>query len=635
MTTVRVEDVTGPVPEYWEPVDLSSRELIDEYERTPLAARGLPSSVYDYIRDGARIAPQRTALLYVPDAHDPDSAVHVSHAELLRKITQAANLFGDLGVTGDDPVSILTAGAPEPQVAFWGAQAAGIANPLNWMLDPDMLGVLISTVGSRVLVAFGGDDVTDPWPKIDAILDHAPCVDTVIRAGGARTGHAPRGVRFLQLEDELERYDGETVGGPREIGWNTVGGIFATGGTTGAPKLAKVTHGGQIYASWGSAISHQVPVGVVRFGGSPMFHVHGLAITQLTALALGGTAVLPTSGGWRGPGVVDEFWNLAQRFAVDSVPLLPTIANRLVQRPEAIPAHHPIERVTSGSALLSAEIANRFRQLTGLAIREGYGLTETSGAVVSSPRGMVTVTGAVGMPIPYTQARVVRTDEDGKLVACAPGESGVLHLRGPAVFAGYVDPAQDDGALLEDGWLDTGDLFSVEENGFLRITGRLKDVIIRGGHNIDPAAGEEALFAHPRVTDAAVVGMPDTDAGEVPVAYVVPARGANLGLPELAEHTRHRVRERAALPREYIVVDELPRSPIGKVAKNRLRLDATSRVFTRLLDGAALVGRYELTAEDHGAAGIVVDVRLLDYDHCSAERARAALAALTVQHRIH
>ncbi|MDQ8701121.1 AMP-binding protein [Streptomyces sp. LHD-70] len=624
----------GPVPAYWAPVDLSTRELIAEYERTPFAARGLPSSVYDYIRNGAMIAPDRAALTYIPDARDPDTAVHVSHRETLRKITQAANLFQDLGVTGNDPVSILTAGTPEPQFALWGAQTAGIANPLNWMLDPKLLGDLISAIGSRILITFGGDAVTDPWPKVDEILENAPCVETVIRAGGARTGPAPRGVRILQLEDELNRYDGDALQRPRDIRPDTVGGIFATGGTIGAPKLAKVTHGGQIYASWASAISHRVPIGVVRFSASPMFHVHGLAVSQLTALALGGTTVLPTSGGWRGTGVIDNFWALVQRFDVESVPLLPTIANRLVQRPEAIPAHHPVKRVSSGSAPLSAEIANRFRKLTGVAIVEGYGLTETSGAVVSCPRGVEPVAGVVGMPVPYTDARVVRGGGGGELVECAPGEPGILHLRGPSVFAGYVDALQDEGALLEDGWLNTGDLASREANGFLRITGRLKDVIIRGGHNIDPAPIEEALFQHPRVADASVVGMPDADAGEVPVAYVVPVGGAALDLVDLAAHMRQQVRERAALPREYFLMDELPRTAVGKVRKNRIRLDAIVRAFGRLLDEAGLQGCYELAAEDQGAAGVDVGVTLLDDDPGSAERARAALSALTVRHRI-
>ncbi|MFV9457890.1 acyl-CoA synthetase [Rhodococcus sp. NM-2] len=615
--------------------DLSSRAKIEEYERTPLSERGLPTSVYDYIRNGAMIDPDTIAFTYLPDMNDLDDVEHITHRQVLHRITQAANLFHSLGVRGEDVVSILTANTPEPQFALWGAQTAGIANPLNWMLEPELLGELIAAAGSTILVSFGGDATTDVWPKIAAILAHAPTVDTVIRAGGSRSGPVPGGVRFLELVDELDQHPGGALIEPRNIQWDTVAAIFGTGGTTGTPKLARVTHGGQIYSSWGMAVSHQVPVGSVRFCASPTFHVHGIAVTQLTGLALGGTDIFPTSGGWRGPGVVDNFWPIVQRFSVTSVPLLPTIANRLVQRPDTIPATHTLDRVTSGSAPLSMEVADRFRALTGVSIAEGYGLTETSGAVVGCPRGVEPRPGIIGIPAPYTAARIVQQNTDGEYHECATGEPGILLLRSPGLFAGYLDARQNDGVVLDDGWLNTGDLASIEADGFLRITGRAKDLIIRGGHNIDPAPVEEALFEHPGVAEASVVGMPDPDAGEVPVAYVVVVEGAYLDVDELASHMRERVRERAAQPKQFFVLDELPKSPVGKILKNQLRVDAVERAFTRLLDEAGLHSRYELHSQDQGAAGIDVVVRLLADGPALLDRAQAALSSVTVRHRIH
>ncbi len=628
MTTVHA----GTAPGYLAPVDLSTLDRVRDFERTPLAERGLPASVLDYIRAGAAIDPDRTALVWVPDVHDLDAVERVSHRELVATIIRTANLFHSLGVGEDDVVSILTSGAPEPQYALWGAQTAGIANPLNWMLEPELLGEMITAVGARVLVCFGGDETADPWSKLASVLDRAPTVEVVIRAGGSPAGAAPSGVRLLELDEAIAEHDGEQLTHPREITWETVGGIFGTGGTTGAPKLAKVTHGGQILSSWGSVLTHQLPVGVTRLCASPAFHVHGVAVSQLTTFALGGTAVLPTSGGWRGPGVVDAFWAMAERFGIDSVPLLPTIANRLVQHAEDVPEEHPLRWVSCGSAPLSADTADRFRRLTGVAIAEGYGLTETSGAVVTCPRDVEPVAGTIGIAAPYTQARVVPPGGDGRQGECPPGEAGELQVRGPTLFAGYLDPRQDDGALLEGGWFRTGDLASIDEGGFLRITGRLKDVIIRGGHNIDPAPVEEVLHDHPEVVEASVVGMPDPDAGEVPVAYVVVSPGSAIGEDDLVAYMRARVRERAALPREYVLVEELPRSAVGKVVKNRLRLDAVGATFRRVLDAAGLAGAHEVTPRDRGALGADVLVRLHDSE--DVPLARSALAPLTVRHTI-
>ncbi|MFC9871787.1 AMP-binding protein [Nocardia salmonicida] len=620
-------------PGYWAKTDLSTRAKIKEFERTPLAERGLPTSVYDYIRAGAAIDPDAVAFTYFADAHDLETVQHITHREVLYRITQVANLLWSLKVEANDAVAILTASAPEPQFVLWAAQTVGIANPLNWMLEPELLGELITAAGAKVLVCYGGDATTDPWAKLEAVLGYAPAVEVVIRAGGSHSGARPSGVTCIDLLTVLDDFDGEILDHPRTISWDTVGAYIGTGGTTGAPKLARITHGGQIYASWASALSHQLPVGVSRMCASPMFHVHGIAVTQLTALALGGTAVFPTSGGWRGVGVVDNFWSIVEAFSVTSVPLLPTVANSIVQHPDKVPDKHTISRVSSGSAPLAAEVADRFRQLTGVGIVEGYGLTETSGAVVSCPRGVSPRAGVIGMPVPYTEAKVVRRDTSGEYVDTTTGEPGSLLLRCPSVFAGYVDPAQNTGVLLDDGWVDTGDLGSLDDEGFLRLTGRSKDVIIRGGHNIDPAPVEEALFTHPSVVEATVVGMPDPHAGEIPVAYVV-AVGGEVDLDELGNHIRDRVRERAALPKYIFLVQALPKSAVGKVLKNSLRVDATERAVTRLLDDAGLRNNYTVAVHDGGAAGIHVVVTVPRSQTPARDLAKAALSSLAVPHRV-
>ena len=622
-------DSEQKIPGYWAKNDLSTAEKIRAFEGTPLSERGLPSNVYDYIRAGAEIDPEAPALIYLPEAGDLDTIVEFTHAEFLQRVTQSARLFASLNTEHRAPVSLINSNAPELSFALWGAQSVGVANPLNWMLEPDLLGEMITAAGSKILVIYGGDSDIDLWGKLPKILAAAPRVEVVIRAGGDRSGAIPTGVDFLEFEDELARFDGSVPLDTSGTVGTDVAAIFSTGGTTGSPKLAKITHLGQIYASWASAIMHQVPIGTRRFCASPAFHVHGIAITQLTAVAAGGTMILPTASGWRGKGVVENFWDIVCQFEVDNVPMLPTIANRIVRHPEDVPESHPLKVVTSGSAPLSASTAEKFEDLTGITVAEGYGLTETSGAVVSNPHGVSTIPGRVGMPNPYTGARIVRRDESGDLIDCAIGEVGVLLLHGPSIFAGYVDARQNEGVLLPDGWLETGDVAILDEDGFIRITGRSKDLIIRGGHNIDPAAVEEILFRHSKVVEGSVVGMPDADAGEIPIAYIVVTDASVATLDDIEAHVRAMARERASVPKKFFVVNELPKSPVGKILKSRLREDALQRGFEERLKVAGITD-YEVDVRNTGPGASTVCVLLPARDPAEEAAVRDALSTMSV-----
>jgi fatty-acyl-CoA synthase len=221
-----------------------------------------------------------------------------------------------------------------------------------------------------------------------------------------------------------------------------------------------------------------------------------------------------------------------------------------------------------------------------LPVLEVYGMTETSSVHTMGYPDMPRAAGAVGRALPHSRVRVVKLDADGHLLGeCAPNEIGVVAMAGPGVFDGYLSDAHNRGAFIEPGWVNSGDLGRVDEQGQLWITGRAKDLIIRGAHNIDPAPLEELLYRHPAVALAALVGQPDAYAGELPVAYVQLKPGAMASPAGLIGYLREHTPERAAVPVALHFVDPMPLTAVGKIFKPALRTDAAKRVAERMLEG--------------------------------------------------
>ena len=225
--------------------------------------------------------------------------------------------------------------------------------------------------------------------------------------------------------------------------------------------------------------------------------------------------------------------------------------------------------------------------------------------------------GSVGQRLPYQQVKAVRHDASGSWTDQPAGASGLLVLNGPNIFAGYVvghdtgGPVLDQLGTVRDSWLDTGDIGHVDADGYIHLTGRAKDVIIRGGHNIDPAGVEDTLLAHPDVTGANAVGRPDAHAGEVPVVYVTLKPGGTATADELQRWAREHAREAAASPKEVLIVQTLPLTDVGKPYKLPLRMDAAKREAEAALERAGLADlQLEVTAVD-GAPVVTVH----DTDH--------------------
>jgi fatty-acyl-CoA synthase len=312
------------------------------------------------------------------------------------------------------------------------------------------------------------------------------------------------------------------------------------------------------------------------FAGLPLFHVNGAMVTGLASLYMGAHVLLGTPQGFRGPGVIGRFWEIVDHYRVAMFSAVPTLLSSLLLAPREGRDLSSLRFVICGAAPLSPELIGQFEAATGTAIAEGYGLTEATCTVSLNPLTAARRAGSVGFPIPFQKVRIAKLAADGEWLGdAATGETGQVMLAGPNVFQGYVLEHQNTGVFLLDEagerWLNTGDLGALDEDGRLWLRGRSKDIIIRGGHNIDPAVIEDAFYAHPDVVLAAAIGRPDEHAGEVPVAYVQLKPGATVSAEALAEFAQTRIAERAARPRFVRVIDAMPLTAVGKVFKPALR----------------------------------------------------------------
>jgi len=284
-----------------------------------------------------------------------------------------------------------------------------------------------------------------------------------------------------------------------------------------------------------------------------------------------------------------------------------------------------------GAAPLPTSVREDFAAHTGRRLLEGYGLTEATCAGTWTRPGEER-SGSVGRALPGQQIKAVRIGGDGSWADCAPGQAGVLAIGGPAVFAGYVTdpdlggPRVSRAGVVRDGWLDTGDLGRVDADGFVYLTGRAKDLIIRGGHNIDPRVIEEALLRHPAVATAAAVGRPDRHSGDVPVAYVVPAGPGRFDEAELLAWAAAAIGEPAARPKHIYPVDEIPVTAVGKQFKPALAADAAVRAVTEALVAADLPDARATAAHENGR--LVLTVTGADSD-----RVRDAVAGFALNVR--
>jgi long-chain acyl-CoA synthetase len=343
--------------------------------------------------------------------------------------------------------------------------------------------------------------------------------------------------------------------------------IQYTSGTTGTPKGAALTHRNLLAnAAQAQAWVPQITRGngCVVYAVLPMFHAYGLTLCLTFAMSMGARLVLFPK--------FDPELVLAvtKKHPATFLPLVPPIADRLLRaaQQEGV-SLRGTEIAISGAMALPHELVVPFEAATGGFLVEGYGLSECSPVLMANPVADNRVPGTVGLPLPGTECRVV--DPDQPTVDVAPGERGELLVRGPQVFSGYYGKPEETERVFVDGWFRTGDIVTIDEQGFVRIVDRIKELIITGGFNVAPTEVEIALRQHPDVDDAAVVGLPSEHSGEEVVAAVVLDPGVEEPDVDAIREFARGILTPYKVPRRIFVVDELPKSLIGKVLRRQVR----------------------------------------------------------------
>jgi long-chain acyl-CoA synthetase len=459
---------------------------------------------------------------------------YVSFAELEGLAARIAGGLAALEVAPGDRVAI----ACHNDVAFVSAYlgvlwAGAVAVPLNPLAPPSVLAGQAERVGARVLLCGPGTEELLELPGAIAV-DQVPETE-------------PVAAEFERDDDELAV-------------------LLFTSGTAGAPRAAMLTHG-NLAANIGQVQGHPglaVQASDVGLAALPFFHVFGLNVGLGVGLQAGLKTVL-----------LDHFdaARAAELIRVHSVTIVagvPTMFGAFLDLPDELASpvtFASVRLAVSGAAELSVERAEAFRTRFGVTIYEGYGLTEAAPIVSTTAIEDAPRWGSIGPPLPGVDVRLVGDDGEDVLA----GDPGEIWVRGPNVFVGYWDDPDATARVLVDGWLRTGDVAIADDDGYLSLVDRKKDLVIVSGFNVFPAEVEEVLLAHPDIADAAVIGIPNPRTGEAVAAWVVLEPGAHLTVEQVRDHTaRHLARYK--VPAVVEIVDALPRNEAGKLLRRELRV---------------------------------------------------------------
>jgi len=617
--------------------------IVDE---APWENRDLPVTTFALLSRTAAAFPARKAITFqmFSDPGAPDETL--TWKELQEQTAQVANMFRGLGVGEDDVVAYLLPNATETILTYLGGQVAGVVSPINPLLDADQIGSILRETGAKVLVTLRAFPKTDVAQKAAEAVAQAPNVKAVVELDLLRyiTGIKKFIVPLIRPKVAVHHqakvvdFRTEMAKQPTTLTFDDstqdrVAALFHTGGTTGMPKVAQHRYSGIVYNAWlGDKLLFTE--NDVQLCPLPMFHVFAAIVSLGASLGSGAHVVFPTPQGYRGDGVFDNFWKLIERYKVSFMITVPTAISALMQR-QVDADISSLRLAFCGSAPLPIELYRRFEKAAGVTICEGYGLTEATCLVSINPPDGEKRIGSIGIPFPYTDVRIVdlATGTD-----CDVDEIGEICVASPGVFEGrtYTETAKNadlfyDGAAPSLGrdakYLRTGDLGRIDADGYVWITGRAKDLIIRGGHNIDPAEIEEALAGHPAVAMAGAIGQPDSYAGEVPCAFVELTADADVTVDALMDYAKQHISERAAIPKHLEIMDELPKTAVGKIFKPDLRKSAITRVFNAAFNKAGITAAVAEVVEDK-KRGLVARI---DCDQCTAADVASVLDGFSTQ----
>ncbi len=606
----------------FDPIPIHGQQDIEAMEaRSPDLLAG-QHSTYALLTEGAKVRPDGAALSFFLRTEDHERPFVWTHRQWMGQITQAANMFRHLGVQRDDVVAFVLPNLPETHWTIWGGEAAGIVFAINPLLEPAMMLDLLKAAQPKWIVTLAPTPGADLWEKVAGIAPLVPGLQGVLSISPLRYLRHPLapvlrmvnrlktpgklgGVPVRDFHRCLQGQDGTALSfAPPSL--DDVASYFCTGGTTGMPKIAVRTHRTEVANALQLAAvgaSELDGPDATVFCGLPLFHVNAQIGTGLSLWGRGGHVLLGTPQGYRGDNVVKRFWELVAHHKLVSFSGVPTVYAALLQVPRQGHDLSSLRFGVCGAAPMPVEMFNRVQQELGLRVLEGYGLTEAGCVSSLTPLHAPARIGSIGVRMPWQRMRAAIIGPDGQYLRDAEvDEVGTIIINGPNLFKGYLHPAHNKGLWAmrpgADGqaerWLNTGDLGRMDGDGYFWLTGRQKELIIRGGHNIDPKMIEDPMCTHPAVAMAAAIGRPDAHAGEVPVVYVQLRPGSQATVDELMAHAKSTIAERAAHPKLVRIVDALPTTVISKIFKPTLIQREVESVF---MDEASAIGVQVVSAK--------------------------------------
>jgi long-chain acyl-CoA synthetase len=471
--------------------------------------------------------------------------LELSYGELDRRSAQLAALLRGRGMRPGDRIGVMLPNVPEFPVAYYGVlRAGGTVVPMNVLLKRREIAFYLEDSGAELLLAWHG------------FVEEA------------RDGAAEAGAELIEVEpaafaEALEEHEPTT--GLAETAEDDTAVILYTSGTTGKPKGAELTHLNLFRnADVSSRTTSEISEGDVVLGALPLFHSFGQTVSMNASLKVGACLTLVPRFH---PG---EALATMQRDGVTHFYGVPTMYGALLHHPEREGFDTSSLRICiTGGASMPVEVLRGFEDAFGAKVMEGYGLSETSPVACSNHPDRERKAGSIGTPIEGVEMRVV--DEDDEPVA--QGEVGEIVIRGHNIMKGYWQRPEATAEAMRGGWFHSGDMARTDEDGYFYIVDRKKDLIIRGGYNVYPREVEEVLYEHPKIREAAVVGVPHDEWGEEIGAAVVLHEGEELVPEEVSAYVKERIAA-YKYPRLVWFLDDLPKGPTGKILKREIEVPA-------------------------------------------------------------
>lgn len=580
--------------------DITSLQETIEFEQTPVDQRYPWTDSYTLIKMACEKFSDDNAIEFLPTAAKDEPSLAITYGQLLARLHQTANLFNSLGVKHQDAVSIMLPTLPQTIYSIWGAQAAGIASPLNPLLEPRHLAEIIDVTDSKVFVTMAPMAAApDLWKTTLATIQQAKNLKhlvliTIPGLTEEPSGDIPDHIQVTDYSQSIDGFNPASLDSKREFSGDDIACYMHTGGTTGRPKVAQITHSNFAFVGQFTIDRNTDKPRENVLGALPMFHIFGLIVSGIASIMKGNNIIIMSPSGYRQPNLIINIWHHVERFKFNNLCVVPTILAAMYDVPVGDCDVSSLNEILSGAAPLPLALKRKFQERFDCEIVNGYGMTETTVVLSVSSTKALPPEGGVGLRLPYAERIIAHIDQGKITKVCGNNETGVVLSRGPNIFAGYLEDIHNQDAWA-DGWFNTGDMGYQDEDGFLFLVGRAKDLIIRGGHNIDPVVIEEALEKHPAIAQVVAVGQPDDYAGELPIAYITLAPGAELDNQELMSFAQAEISERAAIPKRLEIIDEIPLTAVGKIFKPELRRRATEYALGLKLEQADIEATISVT----------------------------------------